>query len=194
MTEGISEAASKNRRGRPRAFSADLMASYAWIYPDTKSERQRQNRAYANDALTALNLFPDQDGGRDAGLGWLADWAGANAGKAGSVKVAVLTELGRLLRAAGPQAMAGMARAICRMAGERDLRIKEAASVIRRARIGRSPRANDDALLTALCRVLDDYRAIHPCITHEQMLDALDVAVEAVHSLIDNRNAGGTHG
>src|ERR1035437_3747119 len=91
MSEIIKEAASKNRRGRPNAFSAEMMSLARFANPDVHSHRALVNTAYRQKALCKItNCECAKE------YLWLADKNKMQLGEPNACKPEILTELGRV--------------------------------------------------------------------------------------------------
>ena len=170
------EAASKKKRGRPafRRDMADIVVKPA--YPHIKSDRHRQNILFENDAVRELKLLdfheavtsgeePSGDASVGARFAWLADYLAAERGKRGAIKHTILTELGRLLESHGSKMMRAVAHRICEIKPSG----KEGAAIVRRLRLNKSPTASAANLSDILCKTIDDYLAVHPDLTNEDV-------------------------
>ena len=171
----ISEAASKNRRGRPTLFPY-LRGAPASLYT-ARTNRGRQDTHYALDAMKALGIMPNTkppEGYEE--LWWLADWEAADQHKKSGVKWGISTELGRLLSDGySDETVSALALRICR---ERPS-VKEGAAWVRVRRLRlqggeKFKPADGEALRSRLAACLDQYRVEHPDISESDVLASID--------------------
>lgn len=133
-------AASENRRrGRPRAFSQQELSDVEGR--SSLSERQRQNRAYAERARRRLGE-----------LWW---WDSLSGGR--SVPQCVLTELGRIEDDATFTEAAWWYVFFAR-----NLKAKQVSAEIKRMRTGKTPQVGPATLYKRLMKEINDFRISYP--------------------------------
>ena len=145
----IKEAVSKmKKRGRPEVFPEFLQCVRA-IYPDVKTKRGLQNKAYQAIAGRAIgDDFP-----------WLWDKS------KGTIQVSILSELGRL---EDPEVIRAFAKELCK----KKPGAKKAVILIRRHRVGEM-KPDPLKLSNELIHTLNHYLSRYPGTTTEMINDAL---------------------
>jgi hypothetical protein len=180
----IPEAASKKPRGRPRIIPAEEMRRNRSMFPDLKSDRQHQNRSYANQAMNILGLTWDEP---PLDLTWLCDRPAIMAGTSNTIKWSILAELGRLAAAGFADAdIVAVARVIC----EQRPTVKEAAAMVRRYRLQKPTAGSGKALFDRLIKCFNSYCAEHPDIPTADLRRTADVFRDLVfHSTAEPPSA-----
>ena len=163
--ESGSENPIRRGRGRPVKMVPEEFAICHTMFPDIKTRRGQQNVIYR---LRAMNILK-----KDSRFRWLIDPQGAMQGKAGSWQPSILAELGRF---EDDEAMLSVALRIC----ELKPKAREAVSMIRRARTGSKGAGNAVTLSQAIIQTINDYMAVHPATTWQQVNMALVNASDAV--------------
>lgn len=163
----ISENLSKNRPGRPRAFSREITAAFGamGIGVECQTLRGKQNHWYVMEALRVLK--------HDPACAWLGIERDAMTAGTAKMRRTILAELGRLRD--DPESLRAIAHQVC----ELKPRTADAVAMIRTARTGRPPAPDQDILVDQLLAVLNRHRAQRPGLTFDMMRDALRRAVAA---------------
>lgn len=156
---GIPEAASKKKRGRPKAWGEVVMAISQSCVPNVRTRRHLQNVSYREFAIGCLVDDPQ--------FAWLCDGRKMQSGEPGAWQPGILAELGRFL---DKETIKAYATRIC----ELQPKTKDAIVMLRRARTGKSPEASCLALTAAIERTINRYIAAHPDTTWRQVLTALE--------------------
>jgi hypothetical protein len=169
-----SETVSKKRgRGRPRSYAAADQVELFAVWRGVRTVRSLQNKSCAATAFSVMTKIPDcRERWR-----WILGNDEQRLGKS-----IVLTELGRLEQ---PETICRAADWICEQARrEPKLTAKDAATRIRCERMncaGRpAQRPSVYCLSQAILKAIDDYRATHPGMDWDDVLDALNVAYSDV--------------
>src|SRR5262245_22727326 len=158
----LEERDAKPLRGRPRVMTRVDRLMLENINGNAKSERSLQNTHYR---IRAMAFLRDDDRFK-----WLFDE------EAGTWQRGILAELGRLQDG---ETIKAYAARIC----ELKPKTKDAIVMLRRARIGKSPKASSIELLAHLERSLNAYIEAHPEVTPEQMIEAIDGLRDEVEEL-----------
>lgn len=177
-TTAISETVSeKPKRGRPRKLGDNTLQSFAAYYPDVKTRRGKQNKAYE---LLAMRTFLDvleanpEEARRWEWIGVLRDGSGGRA-----YKCVLMTALGRL----GDDALIiKAADLIC----ERKLNGPRAINFIRNLQPWRRKDASAIDLTVAIGKTVDGYIGKHPDTTWQQVKAALENVLETISELEDD--------
>jgi hypothetical protein len=104
---------------------------------------------------------------------WLIDHEGTREGKRGSIKVTILSQLGRIENDAK---LVAVAQFIC----ERKPTARDAVRMIRMARRGHPPQGTVDHLAARIMALVQDYRYHHAEVDRDLLLDALQIVEDAV--------------
>jgi hypothetical protein len=129
--------------GRPRQHSKIRIDTLRALWPELRTERSLQNRAYALDAWEILDrdefryIVPTRETCEAQGIPWV-----------------MLEKLGRV---GCEDTIRALASEIC----QRKLTTREAVSYIRLATGGEKPQGDQLDLTMALARTLQDYEATH---------------------------------
>src|SRR5271165_6019807 len=116
------------QRGRPRLMPQEVLEQLRRLEPNVHTERQHQNRYLAHQAMGILGLIPESTDQLPPPT-WLVDWQGANRGKQGAIKWAILEQLGRMSGAGfDDESIRSFAAAI----EEERMNVKDAAARLRR--------------------------------------------------------------
>jgi hypothetical protein len=86
----------KRPRGRPRLIPVDGIQALRAQRPDVHTDRGVQNLAMAHQAMRILGLLPETPDAPSPPATWLVDWDGADRGRQGAIKWAILEQLGRM--------------------------------------------------------------------------------------------------
>ncbi len=165
----MTEAASKKKRGRPPAFAYETLGLLRSHYPDIKTKRGLQNKAYEMRALSVLKDDPQR-------YGWLCDIEAMRRGDANSYKPTILTELGRIV---DEEKLKTAASEICRIKPK----TKDAVTMTRRYRTGKAASGSAVDLRNRITHTINDYLATHPDTSLQQVRAALADAYEAIEEL-----------
>lgn len=135
----VSESVSR-KQGRPRVLVEHAEAAFRKLFPEVRSRRSLQNRAYSSRALAVLAEVPEHR----QRFRWLVGSDG------NTLRMGALVELGRYR---DEQSVLNLADAMCRAAAERRLTTSEAAALVRRGRGRRGThefcKPSQDGLVTA---------------------------------------------
>jgi hypothetical protein len=172
----VSERISR-KRGRPRVLVEHAEAAYRQLFPEVRSRRSLQNRAYSSHALAVLAGVPEHR----QRFRWLVGSDG------NTLRMGALVELGRYR---DEQSILNLADAMCRAAAERRLTTSEAAALVRSGRGRRGPREfckpSQDGLVTALSAALDRYQRTHPGLAKATILEALNEVYGVVAEVMES--------
>jgi hypothetical protein len=119
------------QRGRPRLMPQEVLEQLRRLEPNVHTERQHQNRYLAHQAMGILGLIPESTDQLPPPT-WLVDWQGANRGKQGAIKWAILEQLGRMSHAGLDD---GSIRSFAAAIEEQRMNVKDAAARLRRVRL-----------------------------------------------------------
>jgi hypothetical protein len=120
----------KRPRGAPRLIPIEGLLELRTLRPDVHTDRQLQNIALANQAMRILGLMPPENSTPTPT--WLVDWEGADRGKQGAIKWAILEQLGRMALAGFGE---GFIRPIAAALEQRRPSVKEGAAWLRAVRL-----------------------------------------------------------
>jgi len=166
ISEKFSE---KRKRGRPRTFNPELEQLYeaAGLFVDKNTRRSRLNTMWRQQAWGILF--------NDAELVPRLTWLIENPESASEIVVkrfSVLSELGRI---ESPSAMKAIAIQLC----ELKPRARDAITMIRRYRLGRSATGSHSQLTELLERTINTYLTAHTEVTMQDVQKALRVLLWA---------------
>ena len=185
-TSSLSEAGTDKRRGRPKAWHAELAFLDGSSKPTTL--RGKQNFRLQSSALATLtaNWRPD--------YAWF--WYSAPIGTYDELKLrvssnalpylrsSVLTEIGRLRRDEDRLALADALVAL-----PLSTKTRIAVGVCRRWRLSDAKPASDDSLIKALVAALNEFLVRHPDTSYEEISEALDVVAVLARERGDDGDA-----
>lgn len=174
MPADISEAASEKqkplKRGRPPAFCQAQMNFYKGLFPEIRTRRGLQDRAYA---LQAYDVLKD-----DRGFEWLCSTPEKINASTGELQFSILGALGRIT---DPEALKAVAREVCRLKPS----ARRAVVMIRRWRTGKVNVGNCLTLGAQLERCINDYLAAHPRTPWRVVKVALANVLESVFEVAE---------
>ena len=180
MVETVSETLSK-KGGRPRLLDSRFEAVLRRLWPDLRSGRSLQNRAYFSHAASALKEVPDYL----ERFRWIL---GENGEDGSTWRKGVLVELGRV---ADPETLVKLADNLCTVASRRRLTTTEAVAMVcayRGYRTGkRWCQPEQGSLADVICTALDQYGRAHPGTKIEDMLEALNEVYGIVSEMTEAR-------
>jgi hypothetical protein len=136
--------AQQHRRGRPRLIPVDGIQALRAQNPDVHTDRGQQNIAMAHQAMRILGLLPKTQDALPPPT-WLVDWDGADRGKQGAIKWAILEQLGRMAYVGfGEDFLRSMAAAL----EQRHPSVKDGAALLRAVRLTELRKARSASLGT----------------------------------------------
>jgi hypothetical protein len=167
----VADTTTAKKRGRPKVFSDDYMRlnEAAGLFLDVKSTRGRQDIAYRLCAVHVLGDDPER-------FGWLCDLEGMERGEKKAWKPTILSELGRI---PNDEELKEVASEICRIKPK----TKDAVTMIRRYRTGKTAPTNVLDLTLKITRTIDEYSASHPDTKWQDVYTALEGARNLVEYL-----------
>jgi hypothetical protein len=168
------------KRGRPRVLDEKAESVFRKLFPELRSRRSLQNRAYSSHAASVLKTMPD----------FLERyrWIFGESGEMGATwRHGVLVELGQLR---DEQSIINLADAMCQAAKERRLTTSEVVALARRGRgkmlVGKELcRSSQDGIVNAICAALDQYQRTHPDTETQGILEALNEVYGIVASMME---------
>lgn len=175
---GISKTVSR-KRGRPRVLAEPVEAAFRKLWPEVRSRRSLQNRAYFGHAASALKDVPDHL----TRFRWIL---GERGDTGDTWRMGVLVELGRWNH---PQTIVAFADQLCQVAASRRLTTTEAVALVRRAR-GKADgrdlcKPSGNGLVDALCATLNHYQRAHPDTGSGDFLEALNEVYGIVAEMME---------
>jgi hypothetical protein len=175
ITENTSE--KKKRRGRPRLMEADWEEYMRETTGQYVSHRTIQNADYETRAVMVLKL--SMTNAPDYPYRWLADPTKQHIcgrSQRQGYRKTVLAELGRIKN---EEDLRDVALEVCRLKPK----TQDAIRMIRRSRLGQSPKANPISVEDAIWRAIEDYKSIHPETTENDICNA----VCSIDEVLQNR-------